>query len=252
MPINVTLPTISEDEAYNFLVSFIGGSAKAGDKVFLSDVISKYLERHRPANNIGGMVMYHTDLIKNSEPFYSAAWRLCMRGVLAQPPTLIERDCGAIVGARFIVTEYGENWLSGLSDYDCAPTEYGRFSQLLSNHAQRLGHGYNSRSQEAIRCYRAQTYLACCAMCGAAAESITLALAIAKKGDEAEVLKEYGSSGGRGKIERLLLANQDGHITKIFPNYTSLLNGIRLGGQAEGNSRLGMITIGSREGAGCP
>jgi hypothetical protein len=61
-------------------------------------------------------------------------------------------------------------------------------------------------------------------MCGAAAESITLALAIAKRGNEADILKEYGSSGGRGKIERYLLANQDAHITKNLPNYTSLLN----------------------------
>jgi hypothetical protein len=61
-------------------------------------------------------------------------------------------------------------------------------------------------------------------MCGAAAESITLALAIGKKGNEEEILREYGSSGGRGKIERFLLANQDGHITRNLPNYTSLLN----------------------------
>ena len=51
-----------------------------------------------------------------------------------------------------------------------------------------------------------------------------LALAIAKKGDEEIILKDYGSSGGRGKIERFLLANQDAHITRNLPNYTSLLN----------------------------
>jgi hypothetical protein len=61
-------------------------------------------------------------------------------------------------------------------------------------------------------------------MCGAAAESITLALAIAKKGNEAEVLKDYGSSGGRGRVERFLLVQQDANITRNFPNYTTLLN----------------------------
>lgn len=223
--IDVKLPRISEDEAYNALTSALRSFAKAGEKIALSDIINKYIERYRPANPSGGMVHYRYDSNQpNAAPFYSVVWRLCTRGILAQAPTVIQRDYGAVAGSHFIVTEYGAKWLAGLSDYDCGPTEYGRFSQLLSNHAQRLGKGYHARSQEAASCYRAQTYLACCAMCGAAAESITLALAIAKKGDEAEVLKDYGSSGGRGKIERFLLANQDAHITKNLPNYTSLLN----------------------------
>jgi hypothetical protein len=221
MPINVILPRISEDEAYNVLTAALRHSQKAGEKVALTDIINKYIERFRPANP--GMYQYDP-FQPNATPFYSAAWRLCMRGVLAQAPAVIQPNYGGMSGTDFIITEYGAKWLSGLSDYDCAPTEYGRFSQLLSNHSQRLGKGYHARSQEAVSCYRAQTYLACCAMCGAAAESITLALAISKKGDEEAILKEYGSSGGRGRIERFLLANQDAHITKNLPNYTSLLN----------------------------
>jgi hypothetical protein len=224
MPIDVTLPRISEDEAYNILTSALRHSPKAGEKVALTDIITKQIERYRPENP-GRMVMYQYDPFQpNAAPFYSATWRLCNRGILAQAPSVIQPNYGGLAGTHFIITEYGAKWLSGLSDYDCVPMEYGRFSQLLSNHARRLGQGYHSRSQEAVSCYRAQTYLACCAMSGAAAESIMLALAIAKNGDEEAVLKDYGSSGGRGKIERFLLSNQDAHITRNLPNYTSLLN----------------------------
>lgn len=223
---NVTLPKISEDEAYNFILSVIPKGAKDGTKVDLPEIISKYLDRHKPANTTGGMVSYQLDHKTNSEPFFCAAWRLCVRGVLAQLPTYVSHQHSNYTeaGTEFVLTEYGAEWIRNLPEYNSSSTEYGRFSQLLSRHERRLGKGFQARSQEALRSYRAQTYLACCVMCGAAAESITLALAVAKKGNEEEALREYGSSGGRGKIERFLLANQDSHISRNLPNYTSLLN----------------------------
>lgn len=226
MAVKVTLPEVPEDEAYDFIISSIRANPTKGSLVELSEIIHNYLDRLRPANTTGGIVMYQLDLRTNVEPFASAAWRLCIRGVLALLPTYVTlRYVNEIeAGTKFVVTEYGESWLRGLSDYDVSPTEYGRFSQLLARHKSKLGKGFYARSQEALRSYRSQNHLACCAMCGAAAESITLALAIAKKGSEKGALKEYGSSGGRGKTERFLLANQDKHITRNLPNYTSLLN----------------------------
>jgi hypothetical protein len=220
MPTEVILPRISEEKAYAALTTALCRSPKAGVKVALADIIEKEILRHKPPN--AGSYTWKT-FQPNAAPFYSAVWRLCMHGVLAQAPEVIYRDYEGVAGGHFVITEYGEKWLSGLSDYDCVPTEYGRFSQLLSTHAKRLGDGYHVRSQEAVSCYRAQTYLACCAMCGAAAESIMLALAITKKGDEEAILKDYGSSGGRGRIERLLMMGKDANIIKNLPNYTSLL-----------------------------
>lgn len=224
MPIRVTLPEVSEDEAYNFLVASFPENINAGSDVSVSKVISQYLNRLKPPSPTGGMVQYELDMVTNSWPFYNAASRLCSRGILAQKPTRVDGTKYTTIGDYFTITEYGSKWFSRRSQYDCAPAEYGRFTQLLSNHSARLGPGYDSRSKEAISCYRAQTYLACCVMCGAAAESIILALAIAKKGDAEEVLKGYCSSGGRGRIEKLLMVNQDGHIIKNLPNYTSLIN----------------------------
>jgi hypothetical protein len=220
MAIDVTLPRISEDEAYSAIASTLRHSPKAGAKVALIDIINQYIERYRPS----GPGQYRFDPYQpNAAPFYSVAWRLCMRGVLAQAPALIQPNYGGMAGTHFIITEYGAKWLSGISDYDCGPTEYGRFSQLLSNHALRLGGGYHTRSQEAVSCYRAQTYLACCAMCGAAAESIMLALAIAKNGNEEAVIREYKSANGRSKIENIVIGQQKDRIKQEFLNFTSLL-----------------------------
>lgn len=219
---NIIVPDISEDEAYNILIAALRRYTAPNHEFDMEKVIYGYANSYQ-ARGAGNFV--YNPCQPTAAPFYSAIWRLCVRGILAPLPDMVNPPHGrAVAGARFTVTEYGAKWLSGISEYDCGPSEYGRFSQLLSNHSQRLGDGYHARSQEAVSCYRAQTYLACCAMCGAAAESITLALAIAKKGNEEEVIKDYGGSGGRGKIERFLLANQNGHITKNLPNYTSLLN----------------------------
>jgi hypothetical protein len=58
----------------------------------------------------------------------------------------------------------------------------------------RFGDGFAQRAAEASRCHRTTNYLACCVMAGAAAESILLAVAIAKMaGDEGK---------GAGRISR--------------------------------------------------
>jgi hypothetical protein len=56
------------------------------------------------------------------------------------------------------------------------------------------------RAHEPVRCNKAANYLACCAMCGAAAESIILALAVAKTADPDGILAAYKSAQGRSRI----------------------------------------------------
>ena len=47
-------------------------------------------------------------------------------------------------------------------------------------------------------------YLACCAMCGAAAESVLLAIAICKTEDEAKVLDAHGQRDSRRNVMRMI------------------------------------------------
>jgi hypothetical protein len=51
-------------------------------------------------------------------------------------------------------------------------------------------------------------------MAGAAAESILLAVAIAKTGDETKVLKDYESAGGRGRVTKLVLHGLTGSVAR--------------------------------------
>jgi hypothetical protein len=70
-----------------------------------------------------------------------------------------------------------------------------------------LGEGYAQRATEAARAYRTGNYLAASIMCGAAAESILLALATAKVGDEGKVLVEYNTTGGRRRLAKRVCTN---------------------------------------------
>ncbi len=157
--------------------------------------------------------------------FYAAAWELCRRGILRpgirQYGKQSTEDGSA--GNGYSITPFGKQWLEE-SDKDIfIPTEPGRFSEMLSPYTKIFGPGFHERANQAIRCYGAHTYLACCVMCGAAAESILLKLATEKEGDEEKILKRYRAANGRKKIEDMIIRNQKGFIKNDFEIFFSLL-----------------------------
>lgn len=160
-----------------------------------------------------------------SPGLYGAAWELARRGILR--PGVKEyggqvepQGCG---GAGFTVTLRGREWLREAVPYDYVPTEPGRFAKILANFVPRFGPGFAERSQEAIRCYGALAYVACCAMCGAAAESILLAVAIAATGNAEKVLTSYESAGGRGRVENLVVGKRPKAVQDEFRADLNLL-----------------------------
>jgi hypothetical protein len=175
--------------------------------------------------NPQGMISISVDTNHNAEPFYDAAWGLCTRGILRPgavfPSTNFER--APVIGACFFLTDYGKKWLQNPSLSDANPMEYARFAQLLSRHNARFGDAYRLRASEAVRCYEGHTYFACCAMCGAGAESVLLTLATAKIG-EAEALRTYQQSGGRGRIRNRLIGHARAEMQASFDSYLQLLN----------------------------
>jgi hypothetical protein len=75
----------------------------------------------------------------------------------------------------------------------------------LKRFSTNYGAGFEQRAQEAARCYETGNYLACCALCGAAAESMLLAAAMTLTRDPSAVLRDYRSANGTRKvIERAL------------------------------------------------
>ncbi len=149
--------------------------------------------------------------------FYDAAWELCRRGILrpGYEPPKASRAPGERGPNFYLPTTSGLNWLEEATQYDLALLEQGRFAKALAEFHQRFGDGYLERSQEAVRCYDSLAFLGCCAMCGAAAESITLKLAISRDGDEDSVLKVYQSASGRKRIEDIILKEQTSRIRRI-------------------------------------
>lgn len=223
---------ISEEESLSYIISYIKNEvlkASQNQRYILkvTDVVNKYLEKDRQKirSQHQGMIQYRSDLFKNSEPFYCAVFNLCSRGILAPKPLTQQTQYNSYVetGVSFYLTDYGYAWVKNTHDLICLPSEYSKFSQLLKNHSVRLGNGYLLRSLEAVACYESHNYLACCAMCGASAESILLALAIAKKGSQDEILKTYKAASGRSNIEKFLIAQQKAHIQLDFTTFMSLL-----------------------------
>lgn len=162
-------------------------------------------------------------IIDEKLPLLNAIWDLCTRGILRPGAVSYHSGPSIPVGSNYAVTSYGRQWLEQTTLLEAVPMEYGRFSQLLAQHSARFGDAYQLRAQEAVRCYEAHTYFACCAMCGAAAESILLSLAFARIGQQ-KALAEYQRPGGRHKIRNRLVGQARQDIKTRFDSYLELLN----------------------------
>lgn len=131
-----------------------------------------------------------------------AAWELVRRGLL-RPGASAFPNMGSD-GSEFAITQAGAEWLRVAENDEVLLLQPGSAVRVLSEYTFLYGKGYQQRALEALKARQARAYLASCAMCGAAAESILLALAIAREDDEEAVLKSYNSRSGRSQIVRLL------------------------------------------------
>src|SRR5262249_26265663 len=146
-------------------------------------------------------------------PFYDAAWELCRRAVLRPGPAFPRgQHMGHTSGDGFSLTVFGRAWIQAYEQQGPVPADPGRFAAIIAPCGGRLGRGFVQRANEAAGCYRAMNYLACCAMVGAACESILLALATAKAGDEAGVLKRYRAGNGRKAMLDILTTGQSARV----------------------------------------
>ncbi len=154
--------------------------------------------------------------------FYEAAWELCRRGILR--PGLMTRGMQALEDWGYSLTSFGTEWLKNANGGDLVILESGSLAQVLSGYAKLFGEGFHQRSQEAIGCRRTEAWLACCAMVGAASESILLSVAIAKTGNEEEVLESYSRRDGRRNVIKLLVGGAPKHLADAFATFMGLLS----------------------------
>lgn len=137
----------------------------------------------------------------------NAAWELSIRGILMPLKKSLGHD-GNNVSGGFSCTAYGQAWILEPSSNHLTFTN-GQMGQLFHQHENRFGKVFTQRAQEALRCFQARAYFACCAMAGAASESILIELAIEKLKDEKEVLRIYHGKQGRKDLkDKILLLGQ--------------------------------------------
>jgi hypothetical protein len=201
---------LSQIEAHTLIVQWMRKERRDEDNsygydVYLPTMISNHLG-HPP---YGQIELY---MRKNMPAFCAAAWELCRRGFL-RPGVHHYGKQGNSDGYGYSITPLGETWLAEAAADKFISVEPGQLAQKFTAYRSRFGDGYHQRAQEAAKCYAGNTYLACCAMCGAAAESIILAVACAKKSSD-KVLKIYKSASGRRQIQNLVLGAAPEHIRK--------------------------------------
>ncbi len=221
---------IDVKEATTYLLSYVrdpdshpGGYANYGYDLLIPNVIDAYMGMIDPDN---ARKHWATAEAQDLSPaFYAAAWDLCRRGII-RPGV---RRMGAQAtdngsgGDGYSVTPFGQQWLDEDTSGVYIPTEPDHFAEMLEPHRDRYGPGFYERSQEAIRCYGAHAYLACCVMCGAAAEAILLAATIARNGDEKRVLSAYNSDRGRSRVESMLLGQARDRLKQEMQGFLTLL-----------------------------
>jgi hypothetical protein len=191
-----------------------------GYDVYIPKLIHGYF-RH-----IGREVEWASDAMLEASPvFLDAAWELCRRGILRpgvwRMNTMATPAGGG--GLGYSVTPFGRTWLAEAEHDTFVPTEPERFARLLSPYKLRFGAAFHQRAQEAVRCYGAHAYLACCAMCGAEAESVFLAAAVAKSGDLDGTLRTFVAANGRSRVESALTGQASERIQREFRGLASLL-----------------------------
>jgi len=204
------IPTPHADEAFDFLVQSLrkglplsGGPGGARYDVWLPTVFQFYLQTVAPRFTSATGFKMEREIEGVSRAFYDAAWRLCRMGIV-RPTVIWTAVTGThqpAAGDGYSLTVAGREWIKK-SELVFVPTDPNRYLSSLEKQIPLLGRGFAQRAGEAASCHQTANYLACCAMCGAAAESAILAVAIAKSGDEAKVLMEYKRPTGRSALIR--------------------------------------------------
>lgn len=218
---------MEQDEALQFMIHAFKEAqgnqfSKYGYGIYLPIVIAEYV--YQTDDIPRTQVVDQSKIGELSPAFYAAAWELCRRGLIRPGITRYGEQATENGGSGdgYSLTPFGIMWLQEDHGDDYIPSDPNRFSQMLEPFQGLFGTGYFERGREAIRCYNANAYLACTAMCGAASESILLAAAVNIKSED-EVLSIYSSAGGRGRVEKLVFENTNTYIKRTYPGFTNLI-----------------------------
>jgi|GEM_PF-6009988 len=208
---------MTQDNAFDFVINYLKGYLKTPSSytnsyrfdLYLPVCIDRYISEEM------GFTVNNSHAIKPkvSVVFYEVCWELCRRGILLPGWNQHVLTVGqSYANDGYCITSFGKHFLENEAKYTLLSTEPTRFAKTLEPYEAKFKVGFYQRSMEAVACYNSNNFLACCVMCGGAAESILLNLAIEKEGDEAKVLKEYKKSAGRKWIEDKILYDKKTYV----------------------------------------
>ncbi len=220
---------MNAEDAAAFIVDCIAkprpsaGYSTYGYEVYVPNFIAAYLsEVERPPGHES--TWREGPRARELAPIFNeAAWDLCRRGILRPGVQKLGGQGDGGTGNGYTVTAMGRAWLAK-GTLTPILFDQSRLGQLFETLSKPLGRGFQQRATEAATCHALGCYLASCAMCGAAAESILLSVAIAKIGDEATVLKTYLSSQGRKRTINSIIHGAVPALADPFKAATSLLS----------------------------
>lgn len=154
--------------------------------------------------------------------FFEAAWELCRRGIVR--PGVRKTGDQATDDGGYSLTIAGRTALASLDATAILLTQPGSLAGTLAGYRGRFGEGFYQRATEAIKCRNAEAWLACCAMVGAAAESVLLALAIGKVGDEDEILRAYRGARGRQTVLNAIIGQANGPARNTLTTFAGIVS----------------------------
>jgi hypothetical protein len=216
------------DDAVEFIVDFVrnprdrGAFSTFGYELKLEIVTLTYLKEIGDWPPHIQYVQDHPRARELSPMFFEAAWELCRRGIL-RPSVQFIGGQGSADGTGYSLTTFGRRWITDDSQ-QVLLLGPERISELFGKLSERLGSAFLQRATEAGHCHAFGLHVACCAMCGAAAESILLAVAVAKSGDEAATLASYRTANGRRRVIDSIVGQARQSIADPFRSATGLLS----------------------------
>lgn len=154
--------------------------------------------------------------------FMDAAWEICCRGYVRPGVKIVLGQ--AVPDGGYSLTALGREGLNELDEASILVAQPGALSATLMEFGSRFGRGFRQRAAEAIKCRDTQAWLGCCAMAGAAAESILLAIAIAKTRDEDLVLNEYRAASGRTRVLNKIVGQANGNRRNALTTFAGIIS----------------------------
>jgi hypothetical protein len=154
--------------------------------------------------------------------FYEAAWELCRRGIVR--PGVRSAGEQAVEEGGYSLTVAGRAALANLDNTTILIAQPGSLAATFNGYQPLFGDGFHQRAMEAIKCRNAEAWLACCAMVGAAAESVLLAIAITKEGDAERVLNAYHGNRGRQTVLNMIVGQADAQRRNTLTTFAGIVS----------------------------